>query len=287
MKKIVIALLILICIYYSINNYKHIVVYANEDFNYYAQIQLPQVYFYENIDGVSLFQIPTTYYVKLLKDSENGYYYAKYLDKFGYVKESDVTCVKNIPPYPYLSNVNFRILGAQSAELRSEPNKSKGIQTLICDLPLYETNFTFYGIKTGEEVVSNRGNIWYYCSYYTGRKYEQGYVYSGLVDMLTEYDYLPLETDTISKHNWSHNNKKTSPKLLIPNTKQLIIVGCITIPICIIIFLLFHPITSKEISNKPYPLQRHKIDLCDNLPPKNNTHIRKRKRQKGKDYYEL
>lgn len=217
--------------------------------NYFAQIQTKNVFLYNAPFGTPIFEIPETYYVKLLENSKNGFYKAQYIDIIGYVMETEIQCVANPPANPFLSTVSFRNYGAQSSELRTEPTRLGGTSTLICELPLYETNFTFYGKISGEEVVPNRSDLWFYCSYTKNNQTKKGYIYSGLIDMMTTYISNPIDSYPILKHEWrdkEKQNENTSASLSLPNKKQTLIIIAITIPIIALLALMFKPMQAKK-----------------------------------------
>ena len=223
---------------------------ANE--NYFAQIQNKNVYLYSTPLGTPLFEVPETYYVKLLEKSKNGFYKAQYINIVGYIKEDEIQCVANPPATPFLATVSFRNYGAQSSELRTEPTRLGGSSTLICELPLYETNFTFYGKISGEEVVPNRSDIWFYCAYTKNNQTKQGYIYSGLIDMITQHISNPIDPYPILKHEWKEDKQTQTAgaTLSLPNKKQTLILLIITIPIIALVALMFKPMQAKKSPSK-------------------------------------
>ncbi|MGN1227820.1 MAG: hypothetical protein ACI4TX_04160 [Christensenellales bacterium] len=283
---------------------------------HYAQIQNSNVYLYSEPFGTPLFELPQTFYVKLTENSKNGHYKAEYMNVSGYVLESDVQCVANEPTTPYLTNVSFRNYGTQSSELRTEPSRLAGTNTLICELPLYETNFTYYGKISGEEVVPNRGDIWYYCKYTKNNQSRFGYIYAGLIDLMTNYLNNPLDAYPILKHEWkSTQTETTNPNIALPDQKQTLIILGISIPIIVILALMFKPIQNKNERNRnlnntnkrhknadnnidnnninkrrptfEQPRYANSYNLNNTPPPKQHYFKQTRKTKKVKDYYEL
>lgn len=258
------------------------VIYA-ESTSFFAQIQTENVFFFEDKGTKPIFEIPETYYVKLLENESEGFYKAEYMNLTGFVRASEVQCVEEHPFTIYLENVNFRILASQSAELRSEPSRTLGLATLVCELPLYETNFTYYGKIEGEEVVPNRSNIWYYASYTKNGVTKYGYVYSGLTDNFTSYTSLPISLYPISKHNWASLEEEPiiTPSFEPPNSFELAIIIAITVPALLLLFFMLK--TSKKVR----PVQaKNNGDIIKMPPPKTATSV-PRKKKRGKDYYEI
>lgn len=250
---------------------------ASANTQFFAQIQRDGVYLNLSPTASPIFEIPRTYYVELLENKVDGYYKARYLDIIGYVNENDIQCVNELPTTPYLQNVSFRILGEQSRELRSEPSRYKGVSTLITELPLYETNFIYYGTIEGDEVVPERSNIWYYASYSKNNLTKTGYIYSGLCDKLTTITYNPLSLYPIDSHEWQTQEPPTitTPSFEPPSTNQLIIILAISIPMIILLIALFKPArTTKTQSDKVIRMPNTVVQI-----PK--------KRSRKTDYYEL
>ena len=263
----------------------------------FAQIVTERTFFY-NADKQPIFCLPKTFYCKLLKNVDaEGFYYCKYINIYGYVKKSDVQCVSSVPQKPYLDYVNFRILASQSAELRSEPTKQNGISGLICSLDLYETNFILYGEMQGEELVSRRGDVWFYCEYKKDNTSYFGYVYSGLCDQVKDFEPLPLDENIVDEHIWTAENEETmqsenhseSLTFVMPNKNQMIIITCISVPILLLILFLFMPYKVSGKIIKPKPIKNGDSKEAGakivSMPTKSSRKIRKA--EKGKDFYEL
>ncbi len=273
--------------------------YAEESsMDKFAQIQKEGVFLYYSPNGKPIFEIPATYYVELLQqENEQGFYKAKYLEQIGYVKSADIQCVQNAPPVPFLTNINFRILASQSAELRSEPSRSNGINSLLCELDLYETNFIYYGEIQGEEVVSKRGDIWYFCSYTKNNSTLKGYVYAGLTDQMKEIYRLSLDANPIDAHDWSTTKKEDGGLgFTPPSSSQLAIILCISIPVLLLIIALFKPVRTASLArNKKLSYSNSKQSAEQSTITKHNIIELKpnpkrkssQKASKGKDFYEL
>ena len=84
---------------------------SRADRKYFAKIEQEDIYFYsEPIDSsdYQLFSIPESYFVLLLNDENQDFYYAQYDDIFGYVKKSEVVAMEGTPSMPY-PTLYFRI----------------------------------------------------------------------------------------------------------------------------------------------------------------------------------
>ncbi len=259
----------------------NIITYA-ENTSFFAQIQSENVFLFEDKGTKPIFELPNTYYVKLLEDETDGYYKAQYRNITGFVRASEVQCVDEHPFTIYLENVNFRILASQSAELRSTPSRTLGLATLICELPLYETNFTYYGKIHGEEVVSNRSDVWYYVSYTKNGVSQFGYIYSGLTDNFTTFTNLSFSLYPIAKHDWSSSESPiTSPSFEPPNSFELAIIIAITTPALILLFFML------KTSKRTRPIRAKNSGDIIKMPPPNTATSIPHKKKRGKDYYEI
>ena len=255
-------------------------VYATEH-DFFAQIQTDGVYLFEDKGTKPIFEIPPTFYVKLIEDEVDGYYKARYMNVVGYIRSSEIQCVDEYPAIPYLDYVNFRILASQSAELRNEPSRAKGLNSLIVELPLYETNFIYYGNIQGEEVVPALGNNWYYVSYSKNGVTQYGYIYSGLTDNLTAYTQNPISLYPITKHNWYIEEEQPNlPAFDPPSTPELAIILAIIIPALLLLFIMF------KTGNKTTKSVKQHSDIIKMPTPTTSTSI-PRKKKKGQDYYEI
>lgn len=268
-------------------------IYALDEHEFYAQVQNTNIYLYESIQGKPMFEIPETFYVKLLS-SENNFYKCHYNGVVGFVLKSEVQCVAYPPDTPYLNYISFRNYGTQSSELRTEPSRMGGIKTLVTELPLYESNFCYYGKLSGEEVVPNRGDVWYYCSYTKNNQTNYGYIYAGLVDMMTQYSLNPLDLHPIDAHIWEGKTQTGGATLSLPTKKETLVILAISLPIIFVIALLFKPIKkTKKISLKTSNLEQPRYALCGSVANENskNTtttkYFHQTRQGKKKDYYEL
>ena len=223
-----------------------------------------------------IFEIPVTYFVQLLADENELFYKAQYNEVVGYVIKNEVACVNKIPNTPYVNNANFRIFTPNGTYLRSTPYESVGATNIVTTIPFMETNLVFFGNCDGEEAISYKGNLWYFCKYIKQSQEYFGYVYSPLCDMLTpipqnteQFEYVTpnFEVEQISITNDNQYLNLNTPW-------HIVIIILICIPCIAIIYFLFKPT---------------KIALQKNSLNKNGKNKKKKKisRLKHSDYYEL
>ncbi|MDD4815882.1 MAG: hypothetical protein PHQ62_01930 [Clostridia bacterium] len=241
----------------------------------YARITADNVYFYSQpIDNPNyyLFCIAKSYFVELTanaQDTNNLFFCANYLDKSGYIKKSEVKPVIGTPQTPFADKISFRMFVPGGQELRSTPASSTPFN-IITTVPYLETNLIYLGFCNGEELVSQKGNIWYYCKYISGSSVYFGYLYSAFCDLLTPIS-LNLENLEFFEGELfveEINETETQPENFnISNELKIVIIVAICLPCFLIVYLLFKP-TKLIIDNGK----------------KTNSKIKKLKRS---EYYEL
>lgn len=251
---------------------------------YYGRALSSGIYLYSTpfvIEDKSnkIFEIPITYFVELLNDENELFYKARYNGINGYVLKNEMSCINQIPQNPYASNISFRVFTPSGANLRTSPYESKGATNLVTTIPFLETNLIYYGICEGEEAISYKGNIWYYCKYIKQNQEFYGYVYSPLCDLLTT---IPQNTEnfTYITPDFSINtpNNPNEPTYLSISTPwQIIIIVLISLPCIAIIYFLF----------KPTKIAMQKTNNIKTPKPKKNKKKKKISHLKRSDYYEL
>lgn len=250
-------------------------VFANETF--FAKAISKNVKLYRSTSGDETFSnvyfvIPQSYYIQIDKCENDLFFFARYIDVYGYVKKSEVQCVGGVPETPF-ANATFRVFVPGGVELRSSPSQSQGINT-IEQLGYLETNLKYYGEIEGEEAISNRTQTWFFCKYIKNGKEYFGYVYNAFCDSLTE---IPTNTEVleyIDEPNFTVDVSATPSGedglSSLPSATQIVIIIAVCLPCLIIIYLLFRPtkITAKA------------LEEADLKPRK------KRKKIRHQDYYE-
>lgn len=294
-KKYILLFIFGICLYYFIvaSNiiYRN---YADSTQKYYAQVTNSSTSFYSSAnEGSELFCIPYSYYVEITDNANNGYYPARYNNISGFVKSASVQCVSDQPSSPFAMETNFRILATQSAELRTEPSRLGGNSTLICQLPLYETNFTYYGTKQGEEVVSLLGEEWFYCAYTYNNTNLFGYVYAGLCYTLSTSPIQTISTNVVTAHVFNTEIVDPiieSPELQLPSLGDTITILAIGLP-ALVIFVMLLRQSTKKVADSREPSGNASIVSMPHQPPPSsrNSEVNKPRipKHRGKDYYEL
>lgn len=215
----------------------------------YARIENDNIYFYSapiNDETSQLFCLPKTYFVMLTanaEDQDNLFYCAYYSGITGYVKKSDVKPVEGVPLRPHADNLSFRVFSPNGLELRSTPNASSPFN-IITTVNYLETNLVYYGLKQGEEMISQKGNNWYYCKYIKSNNSFMGYLYAPLCDLLP-----PLTPNTeVLQYKIGElfviDTPTTAPDtegIKLPQELKIIIIICAVLPCILIIYLLFKP----------------------------------------------
>lgn len=245
---------------------------------FYAQIPKDkQVFFYSTPNAQEdskLFVLPCTYFVELLKNANDTFFYAKYNDIYGYVLKNEVNAVKNVPTSPFLTNINFRVFVPSGANLRSSPYNN-GTLNLVYSIPFLDSNLMYYGKAYGEEAISKKGTLWYYCKYFTGNLTYVGYLYAPLCDELTKIDDNTELVEFLDNFSFEDESITTSGEVFkgLSSTATTLIIIAISLPCLLFIYLLFKPTRlAEESANESKSRKRHKSKI---------------KRLKNSDYFEL
>lgn len=248
---------------------------------YYAQIEQGQVVYLYNepidSDTSKLFILPETYFVELLKNANDDFYYARYNDLYGYVLKNQVKPVKNIPINPFLININFRVFVPSGANMRSSPYNN-GTLNLVYSVPFLDTNLMYYGTMLGEEAISKKGCIWYYCKYFYGNLTYTGYLYAPLCDELSVISPNTEIVEYIDNITFEDESITTSGEVFkgLSSTATTFIVIAISMPCLLFIYLLFKPTKLAEESSS-----------STNSSSKKKRNKKKIKRLKNSDYFEF
>lgn len=255
--------------------------FAHADKTYFAHIVNNSTIFYSSADTSSpMFILPNTYYVELLSSANDSFYYAKYLDQYGYVEKLAVKPVSNIPQKPNLENISFRVFVPSGANLRATPY-NLGATNLIYSIPFLETNFVYYGEAVGEEAISKKGNVWYYCKYLYNNLSYYGYVYAPLCDCLSsipQNEEVPTYIDGELKFTEINQTITENHFEGLSQTAQTIIIVAISLPCLLFIYLLFKPTRMAEAVKET----EHSTKRSRSARPK-----KKISRLKHSDYFEL
>lgn len=253
------------------------VVFASRTF--YAQIPKDtQVYLYSSSvksKEFQLFIIPPTYFVELIKNADD-FFYARYNDIYGYVLKNEVKPVNNVPTSPFLTNINFRVFVPSGANLRSTPYNN-GTVNLIYSIPFLDSNLLYYGVSLGEEAISKKGNVWYYCKYFAGNLTYTGYVYAPLCDYLSPIIENTETVEYIDNVTFDDDAMSTQGQVFkgLSQTTTTIIIIAISLPCLLFIYLLFKPTRIAEETTSSDTKNRKKYQK------------KKIKRLKNSDYFEL
>lgn len=246
MKKIIFALfVILTCLSPS-----SFITFADNSF--YAKIQSDNVFFFSspiNSSQYNLFVIPKTYFVLLLNDKNEDFYYAKYKDLYGYVLKNQVTVMRGTPSCPY-ANSTFRIFSPQGQNVYSMPYLNS---TRITSIPYLCENITYYGSAYGEQAIPEKSQEWYYCNYFDNNNF-YGYVYSVFCDKLT-----PIGENTEAFQVVQNPVFSSSSNESLSEVSMTFIIIAVSLPCIIVIYLLLKPtlISQKVLDSSPKKKRKH------------------------------
>ncbi len=203
----------------------------------YARIIKEDTYIYkEQACNTVMFELPNTYFVKLL-DYKNNIYKVEYCGIIGYVKEGGLQPVVGTPKKPFMDKATFRIFSSDGAVLRNTPTKTSTITTT---LPI-DKAIVYLGSVVGEELIYNRGNVWYYAVYTKNNETCTGYVYAGLCDMLTNVDVNTESLDSCD-NPFVSNSESYIQYLQQNDTIKTLLIVAVCLPSVMLVYLLFKPL---------------------------------------------
>lgn len=235
---------------------------ADETKTYYAKILNSNAYFYSSptsYDDAKLFVIPSSYFVLLLDNAGEDFYYAKYLDLYGYVKKNEVTPMDGTPTNPY-ANSTFRNFSPNGLSVYSRP---KSDAEILGSLNFLQTDITLYGEIIGEELFENSTNTWFYCSTTQNGNKITGYAFSYYCDIVTRpsenTEYFPEITGELVFSNSLSDGGGLS------DTAIAIIILAVSLPCLVVLYLLLSP-SKRKVGKKTEKVKTVK---------------------RGKDYYEF
>lgn len=214
----------------------------------YAKIEHDNIFLYSSpSEENKLFVLPESYFVKLLNEANDNFYYCSYKDIKGYVKKDEVVAMKGTPIKPYVEGL-FRIFSLEGTGLYSSPNFTG---EKIAIIPYLTDNLIYYGTISGQS-IPDKTDKWIYCKYNSSTSF-CGYVYSVFCDKEPIYTENTERFEVVS----SPFVKNTKPSQLSPVAMGFIIAG-VAIPCLIVLVLLVKPTLLKDKLNMPKPKLRAK-----------------------------
>lgn len=185
--------------------------------------------------------LPAGYFVlQSDTDAPDGYIKVAYDDLTGYVKSSTVVAVDYTPVTKYEKTVMFRCDNdGQPVNLRATPKKDGKILSVLSSTQ----NGRCYGAVTGETLIKDGGNRWYYVNIDGMR----GYCYYAHISVdTTPPNIIEKEPDKQS------DNPVTAPPVSEENsqsmssTAAIIFIVALCIPVPFIMYYLFRKPKDKE-----------------------------------------
>lgn len=220
--------------------------HASQSTSIYAKIENDGVFIYSNPklgNDNKLFELPNSYFVRLIENAGEDFYYCAYKDVYGYVQKSDVTAMKGKPINPFVE-ASFRVYAPEGLGLYSLPQLSE--QYKKATIPYLTDTLTYYGIIIGQEAIPDKTKNWIYCKY-SFETNAYGYVYSVFCDKLP---HITTNTERFEVIEVPFKPTTKGAKELTSVAMGFIIVG-VSLPCLVVLFLLVKPSMQKSTSTKP------------------------------------
>ncbi len=214
--------------------------FASQNKSIYAKVENNDVFLYsnpKNNNESKLFELPNSYFVRLIENAGDDFYYCVYKDVYGYVKKSEVTAMKGTPVNPFVES-SFRVYAPEGLGLYSVPQLSEQFKKVT--IPYLTDTLTYYGKIIGQEAIPEKSSMWIYCKYnYETNAY--GYVYSVFCDKLPT---ITTNTERFEVIEVPFKDESKGAKELTSVAMGFIIVG-VSLPCLVVLFLLVKPSMQK------------------------------------------
>ena len=179
--------------------------------------------------------LPENYFVTLIGDDE-PYQKVSYLDIDGFISQKNLTKVDYEPKYKHHESATLTLSNdGHSVNIRSSPTSKE--DNILAVFPSGQTLY-YYGSVEGEPQFPLAGNEWYFVRFFDadGQK-RHGYIYS--LYAFAE----PIQPNLIepvkNEQPQGSIEKEKAQTLILPVSKEVIIIIALCIPVVIITYLLF------------------------------------------------
>ncbi len=212
----------------------------------YARVEDSSTYFYsfpqKNVSDNALFVLPESYFVLLLSNFNDSFYKAQYRDLVGYVLKEEVSPVAETPQNPFFDDFTFWVFSSDGRNVYSTPTSENSTVTTTVDL---HEQIDYYGSISGEEMVSGRGTLWYYCK----ANDIYGYLYEGLCDTTST---LTLNTEEVTYVSNPFEDDDSYLYNLVEMTSglKILVLFLLIVPALFLIYLLFKPFKLEQKTDK-------------------------------------
>lgn len=226
--------------------------YANS--NIYAKVEDSGIFLYSSpIDSQQnkLFEIPQSYFVRLIEKTNDMFYYCAYKDVYGYAKISEVVAMNGQPNSPFFEGY-FRVFALEGQGLYSSPQIIE--EDKVTHIPSLTDNLIFYGYINGQEAVPDTSDKWIYCKY-SDSKNNYGYTYSVFCDKIPKITENTERFEILSEPF----SKDIESGELSTVAMTFIIIG-VSLPCLVVIYLLIKPTLLKgeiEMPKRKLKAKRH------------------------------
>ncbi|MBR2988939.1 MAG: hypothetical protein IKC64_04355 [Clostridia bacterium] len=178
--------------------------------------------------------LPSSYFVALLGEENDGFFRVSYLDIDGFMQSSDIELVDYTPKFKYAENAQLTVTNdGHPVNFRATPTSTgKVLATINSGDTLY-----YYGQVSGEASNELIGNTWYYARYIRSDGTSlYGYIYSlySLAspvppnDIVAESPPSQTVTPNVSSSGFSSGQ-----------TREIVIIVSLCLPVLAIAYLIF------------------------------------------------
>ncbi len=208
-------------------------VFSNEE--NFARISDDEVFLLKSQNNEDiLFQLPTSYFVKILDESDD-FFYVEFDGIFGYTPKDNLTKVYQTPNMPFPKDITFSINNSVAAAIKTSPKNDSEILGFAPS----NQKLKFFGKTVGDEAISGLGNCWFFAELKTNDTTIQGYVYSPLTEQLSN---IPTNTEVLPTTPPQNSDSQIlSENLTNPSSLWLVgILLAVVLALFLVTFLPFH-----------------------------------------------
>jgi len=226
---------------FNVQNYNITHAETAPTYGYYKALSACVLFKTSDITNMNIentyFIIPEGYFVKKVSEISPTTLKVSYNNKTGYVMQERVRSVSFLPENKVLNNITFDISSMSGTQLWLKPSSQNQSDIIVKLIPAGTKNLTYIAEAKGEIPQGATSSTWYYC-YYSPSS-EPTSVYEGYIHSEKATNLSPIvkntEDDIVINDSITSNHKT----LELSQTVQIILIALITLPLLIIIVIIF------------------------------------------------
>ena len=224
------------------------------------------------------FIVPEGYFVKKIREISSTTLEVSYAGKTGFVMTERVREVDFLPENKYLQNITFDISSFSGTKLWKTPSTTESNNILVSHIPAGTKNISYIAEARGEIPAGATSSVWYFCNYSPiddPTSVFEGYIHS---EKTINLSTIPENIEGKIQETTDNIGAQTNTLELSKNV-QIILISLISLPLLVIVVLLF--LSSKR---KDTQMSQNKSENEDIYKLDNSEISRKNTQAKNIDY---